>query len=349
MTRWDKKKASLEGSVLSGTHSVTWRHRFWERRSTRLGAYFLGLLLFIGLFADFLAADLPLLSSYRGKLYILPNFTRPKDLQPYDNHSLRQLFKKDDWALWPPVPYGPEQTQAAHRLNSLSPPSSHHLVGTDAAGRDVLAQIIHGVRPALIVGLLAVLLSVFIGTVLGALSGYFSGFTDSVVTWAMAVTLTFPALLLVLTFSSFSLTRTSWGLGLLLGIIGWAPVARLIRGQVRRIREMPYVLAARASGAGHCRILTLHVMPNAAEPLVVMAAFGVGWAVLMESALSFLGAGHHGASWGRLLASSRSTPDAWWLTLFSGVCLFSTVLACNLMAEGLRRSLNPKSQIPWSG
>jgi peptide/nickel transport system permease protein len=194
---------------------------------------------------------------------------------------------------------------------------------------------------------LAVLISVLLGTLFGAAGGYYRGFIDGFVSWAMAVTLTFPALLLVLTFSSFSLTRSTLGLGLLLGIVGWAPVARLVRGQVHRIRELPYVMAARATGAGDLRILALHVMPNAAEPLVVMAAFGVGWAILMESALSFLGAGHGGASWGALLASARSQPGDWWLTLFPGVCLFFTVLACNLVAEGLRRALNPKSGTHW--
>lgn len=327
----------------------TWSNRFWSLRSARWGVYFLLFLLLAALFADFLASDLPIVARHKGDTYILPNIFRPNVLQQHDNHTFRQTFGENDWALWPLIPYGPEQTLVAGRLEVNSPPDGTHLLGTDPVGRDVLSRIIHGVRPALAVGLIAVTVSIFLGSILGGLGGYFSGPMDGVVTWAMAVTLTFPALLLVLTLGSFSITNTWWGLGFLLGIIGWAPVARLARGQTRRIRNAPYVVAARASGAREVRVLAFHVLPNAAEPIVVMAAFGMGWAILMESALSFLGAGPAKASWGDLLASARSHPHAWWLTLFAGICLFVTVLACNMVAEGLRQALNPKSRQPWLG
>ncbi len=335
--------------ITSSEQKNTWSDRFWSLRSTRWGVYFLFFLLLLALFADFLASDLPIFARHKGNTYILPNIFRPNELQQYDNHAFRHAFEKDDWALWPPIPYGPEQTLVAGRLEVNSPPGGAHLLGTDPVGRDVLSRIIHGVRPALAVGLIAVTVSIFLGSLLGGLGGYFSGPIDGFVTWAMAVTLTFPALLLVLTLGSFSITNTWWGLGFLLGIIGWAPVARLARGQTRRIRNTSYVVAARASGARELRVLAFHVLPNAAEPIVVMAAFGMGWAILMESALSFLGAGPGRASWGDLLASARSHPHAWWLTLFAGICLFATVLACNMVAEGLRHALNPKSRQPWLG
>lgn len=329
--------------------SNTWKNRFWSVRSARLGVFFLFFLIAVALLADFLASDLPIMAGYKGKIYFLPNIFRPTALQPYDNHSLRQEFTENDWALWPLIPYGPEQAMVADRLETNRAPGRDHLLGTDPVGRDVSARIIHGVRPALATGLLAVSVSILLGSLLGVLGGYFPGIIDSLVSWATAVTLTFPALLLVLTLGSLSFTRTWWGLGLLLGIVGWAPAARLVRGQTRRVRNAPYILAARATGASELRILTLHILPNTAEPIVVMAAFGIGWAVLMESALSFLGAGGQTASWGDLLASARSHPQAWWLTLFAGLCLFFTVLACNTVAEGLRRALNPKSRQPWIG
>jgi peptide/nickel transport system permease protein len=307
----------------------------------------LGSLLLVALFADLLASDLPLLMSYKGKLYVLPNLLRPVELRGEDNQSLRKEFEEQDWAVWPLVPYGPDQTQPGGELDMSAPPGALHPLGTDPVGRDVAARLIHGVRPALAVGVSAVVLSVALGFFLGGLAGYFAGPADWLVSWAVAVTLTFPAFLLVLSLQGLAALRTWWGLAFILGLVGWAPVARLVRGQTRRASASEFVLAARASGASHLRILVRHVLPNATGPVIVMAAFGVGWAILMESALSFLGVGPSTASWGQLLASARLDPQAWWLTLTGGSAIFLTVLATNLLAEASRRALSPRGSETW--
>lgn len=317
--------------------------RLCALRTTRIGLTLLAGLAALALLADLLASDLPLLMKYRGELYVLPNLTRPTRFQALDNHSLHKRFSAADWALWPPVPYGPQQTQPGGRLDINAAPSRDHLLGTDPVGRDVAARLLHGSRPALAVGIAAMLMSVLLGFGLGSLAGYFGGWVDGVVSWAIAVTLTFPAFLLVLSLQGLSAIQTWWGLALLLGAVGWAPVARLVRGEVQKAAAAPFALAARAAGASHLRILTRHTMIHATGPVIVMAAFGVGWAILMESALSFLGVGPATASWGGVLADGRLYPESWWITLAGGTCIFVTVLAFNLLAEGLRRALDPKA------
>ena len=231
----------------------------------------------------------------------------------------------------------------------LEPPSALHWLGTDSLGRDLAARVLHGARVSLGVGLLAAAFGLVVGLPLGALAGYRGGWPDAVVSRMIEALLCFPTLLLVLALLAQS---PSWLRGLpdvlriagVLGITGWIPSARYLRGEFLRLTRSEMVQAARASGAGHLRLALRHILPSALGPVLVTAAFSVGAAIMLEAALSFLGLGVRPPvpSWGGLLADAREhVARAWWLALFPGLAIASSVLACNLVGEGLRDYLDP--------
>lgn len=324
------------------------RSRYRRRFVHRLGLGFVLALFAVALSADFLASGLPILLRRDGRTFVFPNLTGPAELRQDTNASLRASLRPEagDWMLAPPVPYGPYQTDLA--LARLPDgPSARHLLGTDETGRDVLARLVHGTRVSLAVGLVAVALYVLIGVLLGALAGYFGGAVDLVVSRCVEVTLTFPTLFLVLALMAVVPRPTLTDLVLVLGLTRWPDVARLMRGEVMRVKELEFVTAARALGAGELRILFRHVVPNCLAPVLVAAAFGVAGAVLLESALSFLGFGAPPptASWGETLMQAHryvTSPGAWWLALFPGAAIFLTVTAYNLVGEGLQEALDPR-------
>lgn len=246
------------------------------------------------------------------------------------------------FALHAPVPYSPN---AIDVVNRLSPPSRQHLLGTDDLGRDILARMIHGARVSLTVGLLATAISVLIGALLGALAGYYGGVADWIVSRLIEVVLCFPFLFLVL--GIVALFKPSlYTIMIALGLTTWTNEARYVRGEFLRIREMDFAQAARASGARDWRIIFRHLLPNAFAPVIVSASFGVAFAILTESALSYLGLGVPlpTASWGSILSNARDHIDyAWWLVLFPGLAIFTTVAAFNVIGERFRDALDPRS------
>lgn len=241
------------------------------------------------------------------------------------------------------VPFGPNETDLAHRL---SPPDAQHHFGTDDLGRDVLARIIHGARVSLAVGLTATFIALVLGSFLGAIAGFYGGAVDWLVSRLIEVVLCFPFLFLVL--AIVALFRPSlWTIMIALGLTSWTTEARFVRGEFLRIREMEFAQAARASGAGDARIIFRHLLPNAIAPVLVSASFGVASAILTESALSFLGLGVAvpTASWGSILSVAEQYIDsAWWLVLFPGVAIFTTVAAFNLIGDRVRDAFDPRAQ-----
>ncbi len=239
-------------------------------------------------------------------------------------------------------PYDPDAIDLSVRLQ---PPAAHHPLGTDDLGRDVLARMIHGSRVSLVIGYSATLLSLVIGSLLGAIAGYYGGAADWIVSRLIEVVLCFPFLFLVL--GIVALFRPSLGSVLVaLAITSWTTEARFVRAEFLRIRELDYAQAARASGARDPRIIFRHLLPNALAPVIVSASFGVAWAILAESALSFLGFGVTlpTASWGSILSVAQEYVGfAWWLVVFPGVAIFLTVAAFNIIGDRLRDVLDPTS------
>jgi peptide/nickel transport system permease protein len=241
------------------------------------------------------------------------------------------------------VPFSPDIPDLTHRLQA---PNEVHRLGTDDLGRDVLARMIFGARVSLAVGLTATAIALLAGSFLGAVAGYYGRAADWIVSRLIEVVLCFPFLFLVL--AIVALFRPSiWTIMIALGLTSWTTEARLVRGELLRIREMEFALAARASGASNARIIFRHLLPNALAPVLVSASFGVASAILIESALSFLGLGVPvpTSSWGGMLGSAEQFIDyAWWLALFPGMAISITVAAFNIAGDRFREAIDPKSE-----
>lgn len=224
----------------------------------------------------------------------------------------------------------------------LSAPSADHWMGTDQLGRDVLSRVIHGARISLLIGFLSVVIAVTLGTALGAVAGYAGGWIDAVMMRIVDLFLSVPRLVLLVAVVGM-LEPSTMLIVLVLGLTGWMGVSRLVRGQVLAVREREYVLAARALGYRPGRILVRHILPNVMTPVIVAATLGVGNAILAEAALSFLGLGPPDVSWGFIIDSGRRFMyDYPGLTAFPGIAIVLTVMAFNLVGDGLRDALDPR-------
>jgi len=239
----------------------------------------------------------------------------------------------------------PYRADAQHLPRRLANPGHEFLLGTDDLGRDTLSRMVYGVRISLSVGFVAVGISVLIGTVLGLISGFFGGWVDTVVMRAVDIMLCFPTFFLILLVIAF-LEPSIYNVMIVIGLTSWPGLTRLVRAEVLSLRERDYILAAKLLGLGNLRIFFVHLLPNVISPIIVSATLGVGDAILTESGLSFLGLGVQPptASWGQMLSSGKEYIYlAWWLTLFPGVAILLTVLSFNLLGEGLRDILDPRS------
>lgn len=316
---------------------VTWRRFRRGRLATTALLYVTGMAV-VALLAPLLANRKPLLQKSAA------GWSAPA-LADYWVHDPDIQAARDapTFAVSAPVPFSPNSIELADRLQK---PGGAHVLGTDDLGRDILARLIHGARVSLAVGLLATLIALVVGSFLGALAGYYGGAADWIVSRVIEVVLCFPFLFLVL--GIVALFRPSiWTIMIALGLTSWTSEARYVRGEFLRIREIEYAQAARASGARDARIIFLHLLPNAVAPVLVSASFGVAAAILTESALSFLGLGVPlpTASWGGMLAKAYEHVEyAWWLVLFPGLAIFTTVAAFNIVGERFRDALDPRSE-----
>jgi len=240
------------------------------------------------------------------------------------------------------TPYDPS---AINAWDVLQPPSWNHWFGTDELGRDVLTRVLYGARISLKVGFVAIGIAVLLGSAVGLVAGYYGGWVDSLLMRCVDIMLCFPSFFLILAVIAF-LNPSIWIIMAVIGLTGWMGVARLVRAEVLTIREMDYILAARCIGCSDLRIILRHILPNALSPVLVAATLGVAGAILTESALSFLGIGVQPPtpSWGNILTSGKDYIEfAWWLSLFPGQAILITVLAYNLLGEGIRDALDPRT------
>ncbi len=230
-------------------------------------------------------------------------------------------------------------------LMRLKPPSHSHLFGTDELGRDVLSRLIMGIRISLSIGFISVFISVGIGTTWGLVSAYFGKWVDVGLMRIVDVMLCFPTLFLILMILAVMDKPNIFVVMGVIGLTSWPGLARLVRGEVLSLRERDYVMVAKGLGLSSTRILFVHILPNVISPILVAATLGVGGAILTESGLSFLGLGVQPPtpSWGGVLTSGKDFIHvAWWLSVFPGLAILFTVLAFNLIGEGLRDVLDPR-------
>jgi peptide/nickel transport system permease protein len=238
-------------------------------------------------------------------------------------------------------PYDPDDID---RKNILVSPDIHHPFGTDDLGRDVLSRMLWGARISLAVGFVAVGIATVIGLFFGAFAGYYGGWAERIIMRFIDIMLTIPTFFLILAVIAF-IEPSIWNIMIVIGLTSWMGVARLVRAEFLSIKQQEYVLAARALGASDLRIIFRHIMINSMAPVLVSAVLGIAGAVLVESALSFLGIGVQPPtpSWGNILTLGKDNIEiAWWLSVFPGLAILVTVLGYNLLGEGIRDSIDPR-------
>ncbi|MCE5327104.1 MAG: ABC transporter permease [Planctomycetaceae bacterium] len=248
------------------------------------------------------------------------------------------------WALhglgvnWPADPLEPNPPA------QLIAPCWQHPLGTDDLGRDVMSRVLLGAHVSLMIGFVAVGIAIVIGIILGSISGYFGGWVDMVIMRFVDMMMCIPTFFLILTVAAL-LQPSIWIVALIIGVTSWMGTARLVRAEFLSLREMDYVQAARATGAGHARIIFRHVLPNALPPVFVTAVLGVAGAILTEASLSYLGFGVQppDPSWGNIISGGKQyILDAWWLIVFPSVAIFITTLSFYVAGEGMRVAMDPK-------
>jgi peptide/nickel transport system permease protein len=245
------------------------------------------------------------------------------------------------------APYPPNETDLS---TSLAPPfwqqggSTKHIFGTDPVGRDLLSRIMVGARVSGIVALLSITLGGLVGTFVGIVSGYFGGKTDMVLMRIADATLAFPIILLAM-LMAVVLGPSLKNVVISLGIVLWARYARVLRGEVLVCKEMDYVSYSRITGASNLKIMWRHIFPNIISTLLVLLTLQVGWVIIVEASLSFIGAGIPGPYpvWGTMIAQGRDyVATAWWIPFFPGLSVALVCLCFNMMGDWLREMLDPR-------
>jgi len=316
------------------THGGWLRRWLGRSRRVRLGMLVLAMVVLPAIFAELVAADAPVIAFGPAGVTVLPAVVPPRALVGRDRSGIADHYEGEP-AIWPLVRCGPRSSCGdGPNLGG----SWDHPLGTDGRGRDVLARVVYGARQALGLALAAVVLATFFGVLLGAVAGYSGGIWDEVLARPIELVQAFPAVVVVAVVRAIYPEQSGWSLVFAVAAVRWAEVARLVRGEVVRVGAEPYVLAARALGCGHFRVLRRHIFPHALRPVVVSAMFGMASIVLLEVAVSFLGIGLEG-SWGVMLAEGL-TGSSLRTAVAAGAALGMTVTATYLIADATEEALD---------
>ena len=237
-------------------------------------------------------------------------------------------------------PYSPNEGEL---IRSLDPPSMAHLLGTDANGRDLMTRILHGGRVSMAVGLVSVLVSLTLGSLVGALSGFYGGWMDIILMRITEAVLSLPTFFLVL--AVLAVFPGGTAVAIVIGLTSWMPIAKVVRGEFLRWKSVEFVDAAHVIGANDWRIITQHILPQATPAMIVSATLGVAFAILTESAISYLGLGIQPPTptWGNMLLEAQQY--VWqnpWLAVYPGLMILVTVICFNAVGDGLRDALDPR-------
>ena len=246
-------------------------------------------------------------------------------------------------------PYDPENSDMTSRLQ---PPSIQHPMGTDQLGRDMLTRILYGGRISIVVAFMVVVITLLVGIPIGAAAGYFGGTVDGILMRLTDVALTLPSLLVLILLSAIMrevelplFERNSvMTIALVIGLLSWMTTARLLRAEYLTIRELEFIEAAHAMGASNIRVIIRHILPNAISPIIVQSTLMLGFAIMIESGLSFLGFGIQPPtpSWGNLLSNAQQHMTKHpWLAIFPGLMIFLTVISINYIGDALRDAFDP--------
>lgn len=263
--------------------------------------------------------------------------------------ALLGLIAISCWSV--PLVVSEQDSLTLNFAQRLMAPDAEHWFGTNRLGQDYFVRTLYGGQVSLLVGLVATLVALSVGTSLGALAGYLGGVVDNLIMRSVDVLLAIPVFFVLLLLSSYYGSNLQT-VTLIIGLTSWTDICRLVRAEFMSLREKEFVEAGRALGAPAIRLIGLHLLPNAASPLIVATTLGMARAIIVESALSYLGFGVQppADSWGSMLRSAQgdfmSQP---WLAIFPGAMIFLTVLAFNFVGDGLRDALDPRSERGWKG
>lgn len=322
------------------------KHQYKKNKLAVAALYVVIFLVAMALTADFVANDKPLYCSYKGNSYfpVFKEYAVMLGISKWEGEFLNVDWKTltFETAIWPPIRFAPSNVDL---FNNSAPPSieTGHYLGTDAIGRDVLSGLIHGSRVSLSVGFIAAGIAIFIGVLLGSLAGYYGGKTDLVIMRFVEIMQLFPSFFLIITIVALY-GSSIWYIMIAIGLTSWTGNTKLVRGEILKVRNMDYVQAAVSLGLSNSRIIFRHVLPNAIAPVLIAASFEIAGAILSEAGLSFLGFGVAATkvTWGSVLSEARGATSSWWLAVFPGFMIFLTVVAYNLVGEGLRDALDPR-------
>ena len=322
------------------------KHQYRKNKLAVAALYVVFFLVAMALTADFIANDKPLYCSYKGSTYfpVFKEYAVDLGISKWEGEFLNVDWKSLEYetAIWPPIKYAPSNVDL---FNSSASPSieSGHYLGTDGIGRDVMSGLIHGSRVSLSVGFIAAGIAIFIGILLGSLAGYYGGKTDLAIMRFVEIMQLFPSFFLIITIVALY-GSSIWYIMIAIGLTSWTGNTKLVRGEILKVRNMDYVQAAVSLGLSNVRIIFRHVLPNAIAPVLISASFEIAGAILTEAGLSFLGFGVAATkvTWGSVLSEARGATSSWWLAVFPGFMIFLTVVAYNLVGEGIRDALDPR-------